>query len=1548
AMLCAWECKKARYNLCKSIRKAKRDYSLWLEGYYTTADSRRMWQGLQHITEYRQRSQGDITPNITLPDELNEFYARFEAPNTGQQHKTLASEGIMDRPLTVSSAEVCMALKKTNLRKAAGPDNIPWRALLVCTSELANVFMDIYNLSLTQALVPTCFKSTTSIPLPKKNTVTCLNDYCPIALTPIAMKCFESIVMSHIKRTIPTTLDPFQFAYLQNWSTEDVVNAAIHTALTHLEGKDTYYNQTRSYAPSRFSSRVLKVFLSRTAQRIPYITSWKVLCLLCIILLIVLWFLVAWTLAVCQNQDWHLALITVGFTPEGLQFSMCLLDRWDYMMAVAEFLFLLWSVYLCYGVRTVPSAFHEPRYMTIAVHNELIISAIFHVISNICDKVDKRNLDKQIYKKKSCNADMAKEMIWDGIGQVISGAWFPPDMTLATQAKEFKVVLCFIRPENFVSYGLRVLQVGVEDLECPSQSPDSDSASLNTFGMNWNWSLLNILASVSDLTLFNRVLESERMPEEWRRSVLVPIFKNKGDVQSCSNYRGIKLMSHTMKLWERLVEARLRKVVEICEQQYGFMPRKSTTDAIFALRILMEKYRDGQRELHCVFVDLEKAYDRVPREELWYCMRKSGVAEKYVRVVQDMYERSRTVVRCAVGQTEEFKVEVGLHQGSALSPFLFAIVMDQLSEEVRQESPWTMMFADDIVICSESREQVEENLERWRFALERRGMKVSHSKTEYMCVNEREGSGTVRLQGEEVKKVQEFKYLGSTVQSNGECGKEVKKRVQAGWNGWRKVSGVLCDRKISARIKGKVYRTVVRPAMLYGLETVSLRKRQESELEVAELKMLRFTFASELHPDWMLMLFFAHTHLTVTVTLGLLLFPKFLFAGTHLRDDIATEAYEDELDMGRSGSYLNSSITSAWSEHSLDPEDIREELKKLYSQLEIYKRKKMLANNPHLQKKRSSKKGLGRSLMRRITEIPETMGRQHSREDKELGEHGSNCNSICVLRKNPFEPSHSTKPAKEESLKNKVFSLKKSHSSYDHVRDQSEDSSSSATDKMEVSTTEGSLLETLMGKKLVKKKSSEKMDVASESTESVPLVCKSASAHNLTADKKPLHPRTSMLQKSLSVIASAKERTLGLTGKTQSIEDPNKNVQQKNKDAKSPVENEEAYTKMIISQSVEYKQTAGKAGIMKHQVSESQPAICSERAKGKDVYNISEVCPWELEDLPTPSENRVQKHVSIAAEESTTIHSNSTKAAKQQKQKGMDQSPSSTRRSNQKPVDRADVCSWEDGSKENQGQTDRPKPNFSSQLAQSQIHTSTDRTKSQKVDVCPWEFDELPKKTIDSTCSIDQGGTKTSSAEVKTKSSTVAMDVKGKGAFLTEGKVKDVLPEAYKSSGSSLQASSKADICPWDYESTSPTTEKIPSASQVSKTKETMTTKKGTAPVRTFQKEKEKTKGTDDEKARTKSKDKPPSGKPTERPLSQAKLSEICPWDVDSGHDTGDMEKQKSPIMAIGKTMQAAIRPWDFEDPAMTKDVTRNTDSSIAKQKSPSSKGVPGGAKMAE
>ena len=86
-------------------------------------------------------------------------------------------------------------------------------------------------------------------------------------------------------------------------------------------------------------------------------------------------------------------------------------------------------------------------------------------------------------------------------------------------------------------------------------------------------------------------------------------------------------------------------------------------------------------------------------------MRKSGLAEKYVRIVQDMYDDSITAVRCAVGVTEGFEVKVGLHQGSALSPCLFAMVMDRMTDDIREEAPWTMMFADDIADWDLQREQ---------------------------------------------------------------------------------------------------------------------------------------------------------------------------------------------------------------------------------------------------------------------------------------------------------------------------------------------------------------------------------------------------------------------------------------------------------------------------------------------------------------------------------------------------------------------------------------------------------------------------------------------------------------------------------------------------------------------------------------------------------------------------------------------------------------------------------------------------------------------------
>ena len=113
-------------------------------------------------------------------------------------------------------------------------------------------------------------------------------------------------------------------------------------------------------------------------------------------------------------------------------------------------------------------------------------------------------------------------------------------------------------------------------------------------------------------------------------------------------------------------------------------------------------------------------------------------------------------------------------------------------------------------------------------------------KVQNLCLNEGNDDEAVKVEDTKVPRVKEFKYLGSAVQESGSCEREVKKRVQAGWNGWRKVSRVICNRRLPTRVKGKVYSLVVRPAMVYRLEMVAVTKKQVKKMEVAEMKMLRF------------------------------------------------------------------------------------------------------------------------------------------------------------------------------------------------------------------------------------------------------------------------------------------------------------------------------------------------------------------------------------------------------------------------------------------------------------------------------------------------------------------------------------------------------------------------------------------------------------------------------------------------------------------------------------------------------------------------------------
>jgi len=195
------------------------------------------------------------------------------------------------------------------------------------------------------------------------------------------------------------------------------------------------------------------------------------------------------------------------------------------------------------------------------------------------------------------------------------------------------------------------------------------------------------------------------------------------------------------------------------------------------------------------------------------------VSPEYIRVIKDTNERSRTSVRTPGGVTNDFVVGMGLHQCSALSPFLFALIIDELTNEIQDELPLCMLFTDDIILIDEIRERVNGKLERSRHYLESRGFRVSRLKTEYLhcCFSGREDvRGEVTIDGMAIPKVEKFKYLGLIIHQKGDIDKNINQRIKVSWPKWKYASSVLCDRRIPIRLKSKVYRMVVKPAVLYG------------------------------------------------------------------------------------------------------------------------------------------------------------------------------------------------------------------------------------------------------------------------------------------------------------------------------------------------------------------------------------------------------------------------------------------------------------------------------------------------------------------------------------------------------------------------------------------------------------------------------------------------------------------------------------------------------------------------------------------------------------
>ena len=287
-------------------------------------------------------------------------------------------------------------------------------------------------------------------------------------------------------------------------------------------------------------------------------------------------------------------------------------------------------------------------------------------------------------------------------------------------------------------------------------------------GVKWTGRLLNVC------------MQEGRIPTEWRMGLMVPIWKRKGDVHDPGKYRGITLRSQVLKLVERVLDARIRRRVEgdFGEEQQGFMNERGTSDGMYVLKQMVEKRLEVQGSMALRFVDLEQAFDTVPREMVMATLRWMGVPEAEVRMVEGTYEHTTARVVVGEGASEEFEVNNGLRQGSVLSPLLLITVLDLISRKtVVKDAMKKLIYADDLALVTNGKQELQETMEEWNGLFIKLGLKLNLEKTEVLHIGHQGEEQDIELEGKILNQRDSFVYLGGAVCGDGKTEREVRRRV---------------------------------------------------------------------------------------------------------------------------------------------------------------------------------------------------------------------------------------------------------------------------------------------------------------------------------------------------------------------------------------------------------------------------------------------------------------------------------------------------------------------------------------------------------------------------------------------------------------------------------------------------------------------------------------------------------------------------------------------------------------------------------------------------
>lgn len=260
---------------------------------------------------------------------------------------------------------------------------------------------------------------------------------------------------------------------------------------------------------------------------------------------------------------------------------------------------------------------------------------------------------------------------------------------------------------------------------------------------------------------------------EWKKSITVPVFK-RGIKTDPINYRGISLLSSTQKLLTKILDKEIEKT-GISDEQQGFRQNRSTTDAIFIVRQVVEKAIEYNKPAYMCFVDLKQAFDKVRLKDVLGLLRARRVNEKIIEVIKKLNTNNSSIIRSGSITTKEILVICEIRQGDSISPTLFNLIMGEIIKEVKgtgvdykldRHGIKIVCYADDAVIIYDNEDSLQRMLYRLETTANKFGMLISISKTEALIISKEPKRCKLAVYNKSINEVMKFKYLGVDITSD--------------------------------------------------------------------------------------------------------------------------------------------------------------------------------------------------------------------------------------------------------------------------------------------------------------------------------------------------------------------------------------------------------------------------------------------------------------------------------------------------------------------------------------------------------------------------------------------------------------------------------------------------------------------------------------------------------------------------------------------------------------------------------------------------------------